>query len=434
MTIRSWVLGVLLSLACGGCGSPAPLASQGAPQATGTGGVNRPGQQDTPYLILMSFDGFRADFLDRFDLPNFRRVMQEGTRARAMVPVFPSLTFPNHYSLVTGLLPAHHGIVGNSFYDPERKEAYSFRGATTVGDGSWYRGEPIWVTAETQGLVAACYFWPGSEAPIKGVRPSIWKKYDGSVPNSERVGAVLDWLRLPADRRPHLITMYFSDVDSAAHDSSLDGPEVARAANTLDAALGELLDGVGALPIHDRVYFLLTSDHGVAETSAAQTVPLGSLIDTADVRVGFSGPVTSLHTRDAAHAERVRDAINARLQHGRAYLRRELPARYGYSSDPRVGDVVVVMEESWRIAAAPATSLRRHLRWGEHGWDPSLPSMHAIFVISGPGIRRGGTIDSVGNLDVYPLMAGLLRLTPAAGLDGRPGLIQQVVDTAAVRE
>jgi predicted AlkP superfamily pyrophosphatase or phosphodiesterase len=428
------LLAVFLAACSGSCSETRPATSGVAPAGRGTGGTNQREQRNKPYLILISFDGFRADYLDRFDLPNFRRVMQQGTRARAMVPVFPSLTFPNHYSLVTGLLPAHHGIVGNSFYDPERKEAYSFRGGTSVGDASWYRGEPIWLTAESQGMVAACYFWPGSEAPIAGVRPTIWKKYDRSIPNGVRVASVLEWLRFPDERRPHLITMYFSDLDSAAHGSALDGADVAGAARSLDRTLGELLDGLDALPIRDRIYLLLTSDHGMVETSAETTIMLSTLIDTADVRVGYSGPVTSLHTGgDVGRARQVRDRINARLQHGRAYLRHELPERYRYRDDPRIGDVVIVMEESWSIAAAPATSLRLPRHWGEHGWDPSIPAMHAIFVIRGPGIRRGETIPEVENVDVYPLMAELLELRPAAGIDGHPGRIRQLVD-AAVRE
>lgn len=438
MRRRSPIVCALLLLACWACGSPAGVDSRpdvSVATGRGTGGVNHAGARDKPYLILISFDGFRADFLDRFDLPNFRRVMQQGTRAEAMVPVFPSLTFPNHYSIVTGLLPTHHGIVGNSFYDPERKASYSFRGASTVGDASWYRGEPIWVTAESQGVVAACFFWPGSEAPIEGVRPTFWKTYDGTIPNGTRVASVLEWLRLPDDRRPHMITMYFSELDSAAHSYGTDAPQVAAAARSLDSVLGELLDGLEALPIRDRVYLLLTSDHGVSDTSTARSVPLASLIDTADVRVGFSGPVTSLHTRDSAHASRIRDAINARLKHGRAYLRRELPERYKYGDNPRVGDVIVVMEEGWQIAAAPIAGLRRPgSHWGEHGWDPSLPSMHAIFMISGPGIRKGHTIPAIDNLDVYPLMAEVLGLRAAGGIDGHPGRLRELVDTAPVRE
>lgn len=375
-------------------------------------------------MILISFDGFRADYLDRFDLPNFRRILARGTRARAMRPVFPSLTFPNHYSLVTGLHPDRHGIVSNSFYDPGRRQTYSLGDAAAVQDGTWYRGEPIWVTAETQGMVAACFFWPGSEAAITGVRPTFVTPFDDTIPNEHRVATVLEWLGLPPERRPHLITLYFSELDSASHRARLDSPSVEAAARSLDRAVGMLLDGVDASPMPDRVVLLLTSDHGMVETSAARTVSLASLVDTADVHTSFGGPVASLHvTGGAPRARAIRDAINGKLRHGRAYLRQDVPERHRFRADPRVGDVVVIMDESWTLA----TSDRRASRgdpWGAHGWDPALPSMRALFVAAGPGIRAGATIGDVQNVDVYPLMAELLGLRPAAGIDGARGRIR----------
>src|SRR5690606_33458188 len=166
------------------CGVAA--ATLAATQSTGSGGTNRPEHRDKPYVILVALDGFKAEYLDRFELPQLRRVMQRGARAKAMVPVFPTLTFPNHYSLVTGLHPGRHGIVNNRFYDPELKRAYAYTDPKAVVDPIWYRGEPIWVSAEKQGMVSACFFWPGSEAPVQGVRPTIWNKYDGAIPNEAR--------------------------------------------------------------------------------------------------------------------------------------------------------------------------------------------------------------------------------------------------------
>ncbi|MCA1651965.1 MAG: ectonucleotide pyrophosphatase/phosphodiesterase, partial [Acidobacteria bacterium] len=338
--------------ACRGMPPAAPPASPGA-FAQASDGINRLDQRDKPHVILISFDGFRADYLERLDLPNFRRAMQRGTRARALLPVFPSLTFPNHYSLVTGLHPDRHGIVANSFYGPIRNRSYALSDRGAVTDGTWYRGEPIWVTAERQGMVSACFFWPGSEAAIGGVRPTFWNEYDDGVSSPERIDGVLRWLRLPDERRPHMITLYFSDVDSASHDGPLNTPEVTEALRALDRILGSLVEGVNALPIRDRIYLVLTSDHGMVETTASQTVPLDSLADMTGVRVGFVGPVTSLHIAGgAARASEVRDQINSRLQHGRAYLRHELPQRFRFSADPRAGDVVVVMDESWTLSAS----------------------------------------------------------------------------------
>ena len=405
---------------------PAP-ATQGSGNGAGTGGINRPDQREKPHLVVVSFDGFRTDYLDRFDLPNFRRVMQRGARARALRPVFPSSTFANHYSLVTGLYPERHGLVENSFYDPARKAPYSFRDDRAVGDGSWYRGEPIWVTAETQGMVSACFFWPGSEAPITGVRPTFWNKYEGTIPNAVRVETVLEWLRLPTDRRPHVITLYFSELDSASHNGSLDGDGVARAAQSLDASLGQLLDGVDALPIRHRIYLLLTSDHGMAETSAEQAVRLDTLIDPARVRVGFSGPVASLHVTDAGDARAIRDQINQRLTHGRAYLREEIPERLHYRANPRIGDILILMDEGWRLTTSVVTRALIQKQWGDHGWDNGLESMRAIFILAGPGIGQGITIPEVENIDVYPLMTELLGLRAASDIDGRAGWIRSLV-------
>ncbi len=411
---------------------PDPQAA--AANAAGTGGVNRPEQQDKPYLILLSFDGFKPEYLDRLDLPNFRRVVQRGVRAQALVPVFPTLTFPNHYSVVTGLTAERHGIVGNSFYDPRRNATYSFRDEKSVTDGTWYRGEPIWVTAETQGLVAACFFWPGSEAAIKGVRPTIWNKYDGGVANEARVRTVLEWLRMPPERRPHVITLYFSELDSTSHHNALESPAIARAAESLDRTLGVLLDGIEALPIKDRVYLILTSDHGMANTSAAQTIMLSSLIDPTDVRIGFTGPVVSLHVSGGQHAaQRVRDRINERLKHGRAYLRADVPARFRYRTDPRIGDVLIVLDESWTISNMPPLTGIIRERWGMHGWDPALPSMHALFVIAGPEMPGGVAIGPVDAIDVYPLMTELLGLQSASGIDGRAGHIRKLIAAATTR-
>ena len=204
----------------------------------GAGGINRPEQRDKPHLVLVSLDGFKAEYLDRMPLPNLRRVMARGTRATAMIPVFPSLTFPNHYSLVTGLHPGRHGIVANRFYDPRRKASYVYTDTKIVSDGSWYGGEPIWVTAEKQGMVSACFFWPGSEAPIQGVHATFWNTYNGKIPNSERVSTVLKWLQMPAERRPHVITLYFSELDTATHEGPTEAPAVLQAAKSLDWPAG----------------------------------------------------------------------------------------------------------------------------------------------------------------------------------------------------
>lgn len=438
---RGWLrlfaaaLAVSVALACA---TPPPItqpAELGAAASAGSGGINAPAQRDKPYLILVSLDGFKPAYLDTFDLPHLRRLTTRGARAAALIPVFPSLTFPNHYSLVTGLHPERHGIVSNTFYDPAFRATYSLSNTTAVGDARWYRGEPIWVTAETQGMVAACFFWPGSEAPIRGVRPTMWRKYDEKVGPAERIRTVVEWLRLPAERRPHVITLYFSELDSASHDYPLDSPEIEKAAQSLDQSMGDLVDGIEALPIRDRVYLLLTSDHGMAELTPAREIALAPLADMSDVEHAFGGPVANLHVRGGtAVAMRLRDRLNARLRNGRAYLRSELPERLHYAADPRAGHVVVVMDEGWTLV----TGLHRLARpfrgrRGMHGWDPALPSMHALFVAVGPGIRPGLVTGEVHNVDVYPFMTEVLGLNVPTSIDGRAGRVYQQVMAAVAR-
>jgi predicted AlkP superfamily pyrophosphatase or phosphodiesterase len=393
-----------------------------------TGGLNAPAQRDKPYVILISFDGFKPEYLDRIELPNFRRVTSAGVRAEGMIPVFPTKTFPNHYSIVTGLYADRHGLVGNSIWDPARAAGYGMRDSLAVRDPAWYRGEPIWVTAEKQGMVSASYFWVATEAPIGGVAPTIWKRYDVRVPIRSRVDSVLSWLALPAERRPHMITLYFSDTDGAGHEHGPLSPQVDTAAWRVDAALGHLLDGVDRLPLRDRTYFVLVSDHGMSEQSPRWHVGLDTLIDLRGVRLYDPGPNVNLHVEGGvARARVLRDSINRRMRHGRAYLRQEIPARLHYREDPRIGEMIVIMEEHFTIGRA-----ERPPREGSatHGWDNQLRSMHALFVASGPGIPAGKTIPPFENVDVYPWLAEVLRLKPASGIDGRPGRLAALIRAA----
>lgn len=399
-----------------------PLAAQGP------GGVNAPNQQSKPYVVLISFDGFKPEYLQRIELPNFQRVMRKGVRSEGMIPVFPSKTFPNHYSIVTGMYADKHGLVGNSFWDPQRNAGYGMGDTTAVRDGSWYRGEPIWTTAEKQGMIAASFFWVASEASIGGARPTIVKNFDNSVPIVTRVDSVLAWLALPAAQRPHMITLYMSDVDNAGHGNGPLSPQVDTAAWRVDAALGRLLDGIDHLPIRDRTYVILVSDHGMSESSPRWYVALDTVIDLQGVRIADAGPNANLHVQGGVERARVlRDSINRRMRHGRAYLRADVPARLHYSADPRVGDLVVIMEDHFQIGRANRVPREGS---GAHGWDPAIQAMHAIFVASGPGIPAGKTIPTFENVEVYPYLTEVLGLKPAPGIDGRKGRLAALIRAA----
>ena len=432
--------GALLALAavlagCGGAsGAPAssaavstetPLQSPAAPIAParrpqGSGGVNAPETLDKPYVVLVSFDGFRHDYLTRYDTPSFDRVAETGALADALIPVYPSLTFPSHYSIATGLYPEHHGLVGNRFFDPARGEEYHYRNTARVEDGTWYGGEPIWVTAETQGMVAAAMLFVGTEAAVGGVRPTFWTRYDARGSRRERVDQVLAWLSRPALTRPHLITLYFSAVDGAGHDAGPASPAVGGAVRQVDNALGWLLDGIGRLGHADRVSVVLVSDHGMGRVDPDLVIDLREIADLDDTRVVVTGPGVNLFVggnEDRARA--VRDDINDGLQGGRAYLRGEVPDALRYRADPRIGNVVVVAEPGAMIGMGGSSRPPP----GMHGWDPRHPDMHGIFLATGPEIvseRRVGPVESV---HIYPFLARLLHLVPNPDIDGEASVL-----------
>ena len=418
----------LLTAACtGGAADVGATSTCAATRAAAqdTEGINDPSVAGRPYVVLVSFDGFRPDYLDRFPTPSFDRLAEAGARA-ALVPVFPSLTFPAHYSIATGLYPEHHGVVANRFYDPERDDEFDYRDRADAQDGSWWGGEPIWVTAENQGMVAAAVFFPGTEAAIRGVRPTEWRPYDGSVPNRERVRTVLDWLARPPETRPHLTTLYFSLVDSAGHRLGPDAEEMAASVRGADALLGDLLDGVRALPHGDRVVVIVVSDHGMATVEPARRQSLPAAAAGDGVRAIPTGPAVSLHVADPARRRPIRDAINETVRDARAYLREETPAHLHARASRRLGDVIVIPETGVMVdVRGGVQGLRsgaaRLVEYpaGSHGWDPHVPAMHGILVAAGPGIARGARLPPLESVHVYPLIADLLGLTPPDDLDGR---------------
>jgi predicted AlkP superfamily pyrophosphatase or phosphodiesterase len=405
-------LGSLLALSTlalsAGCGSPA---------VTEGGRVNAPEWHDAPYVVLLSLDGFRYDYLDRYPSPALLSLAAEGARADRMIPVFPSKTFPTHYTVATGMYAEHHGLVGNRFWAPDKGALYDMANRTVVEDGSWYRGEPIWVTAERQGMLSASYFFVGSEADVGGVRPTYWYRFDGSVPNETRVDGVLAWLALPPEERPHMITLYFSDLDNAGHQYGPDSPQVAAAVTTVDDAIHRLVSGIAALPHGDQVYVVVVSDHGMlrAEGSRVQRVDMDLF---PGVRMVESGPYASLVVDEGGsiRAAAVRDSLRAMLPEAQVWLREEVPARFHYSADPRIGDIVILADPGATVVRSGSLPSRDSFT---HGWDNLVPEMGAIFLARGPLIAPGQRIEAFESVHVYPFLAHLLGLAPNSGIDGR---------------
>jgi len=347
-------------------------------------------------VLLVSIDGFRADYLDRPEAVRLRGLAAEGVRARWLTPVFPSKTFPNHYSIVTGLYPEHHGIVSNTILDPETGRWFRISDRHAVRDSSWWGGEPIWVTAVKQGLRSATFFWPGSEAAIEGVRPTYWERYDARVPDAERVRRVLDWLSLPLDQAPSFVTLYFSEVDHAGHEFGPDAPETDSAIARVDSAIGMLLAGLDARGLAGPVDVIVVSDHGMAPLSPERTVYLGDYLDLAGVTVVEASPVAAL-VPPPGREEEVYERLHGADPHLAVYRRSETPPRWHYRDNPRIPPILAVANEGWRIStrSRPKGAAGGWIpERGTHGYDPAAPSMrtHLLGLVPAP---NDGSLDSV---------------------------------------
>ena len=379
-------------------------------------------QIPSPIVILISFDGWRWDYIDRATVPNLKALAARGVRAKELIPSFPSLTFPNHYTLVTGLYPGHHGIVSNTMESPALGR-FSMS-LPAVRDAVWWGGEPIWVTAVRQGRRAMDMFWPGSEAPIGGVTPTRWWPFDGKVPNGERVTRVLDWLALPEGERPALLTLYFQEVDHIGHVNGPDSAEVLEAAAHLDEALGQLVAGIKRLGLEDRTNLIVVSDHGMTRHTDDMMIFLDDAIDPKTVDVIDTGELLQLAPR-AGTSRTTGDlyrAVRGRLPHLTIYRRDQIPTRYHYRDHPHVAPVIGVPDEGWIVTTREQEARRKpdaDARRGTHGYDPALRSMHALFVAAGPEVREGVLAEPFENIHIYDFLCAILKLTPAKN-DGNP--------------
>ncbi len=364
-------------------------------------------------VILIGLDAMAWDFPEKTETPNLDRLAAGGVRAERLVPIFPTKTFPNHYSIATGLYAENHGIVSNNMYDPEMDAHFSLGNRAAVGDGRWWGGEPIWVTAEKQGVTAAAFFWPGTEAPIQGVRPTYWNEFDASIPNSERVARVLAWLDLPMENRPAFITLYFEDVDNAAHQWGTDHEETRAAIRAVDDAVGWLLAGLDERGITDRVNLVVTSDHGMVDIARDRMIFLDDYVDLSGVEMVDYDPVAAIRP-DAGEVDAVYAALAGAHPRLSVYKREEIPECYRYRDNPRIQPIIAVADEGWSISTRSYFNARPNAFTGAtHGYDNLLMTMGATFIAAGPAFKEGLSVTPFQNIHIYELLCEVLGLTPA---------------------
>lgn len=416
MRSRAWSRIALagLALVLGLAVAPRLAAEQGTgaplPVIHVDNGPNSSAAQKAHYVVLVSLDGFRWDYATRDGATHLLALGKQGVWApEGMLPSFPSLTFPNHFTIVTGLYPEHHGLVANSFYDEEKQAHYAIKDASAVTDGSWYGGVPLWSLAESQGMRSACLFWPGSEAKIAGFRPSYYLHFDDKIDDNARIEQVLAWLRLPEADRPHFITLYYSEPDHEGHEFGPDAPETRAAVRKVDALMGKLKNGLDAteLPID----LVVVSDHGMANREGEWIT-----LDQFTHLTGFETAGALLYGKTEADRARVYNQLKRVSSDFVVYRRKNVPAGLHFNSNPREGDPVVIPTGAFAIRAhgPPSGKPDYPPTRGMHGYDPGvMPEMKASFFAAGPDILPGHTVLPFENVNLYPWLAHLLGLTPA---------------------
>lgn len=365
-------------------------------------------EAEPPVTILISIDGMRPDYLERGLTPNLAEFRRRGVAA-TMRPSFPSKTFPNHYTIVTGKRPDRNGIVGNLMIDPARPDQkFSMGDARQALDPFWWQeAEPVWITAEKAGLRTATMFWPGSEVAHGGIRPSDWMRFDQNIGNAQRVNTVLDWMRRPAAIRPRLVTMYFDTVDTAGHRFGPGrSPELDAAITEVDSRIGDVVRGVEAMSVAANI--IITADHGMAETAEDRVIQLDELIDRASYLAVEAGPYAAIEPA-AGTDDRVHQALLKPHPHMACHRKEELPAHLHYGKNPRVAAIICIAESGWTILSGIPPY---PVKGGAHGYDPTHPDMHALFMAFGPSIKPMASVPVFDNVDVYPLIAALTGFAP----------------------
>lgn len=366
-----------------------------------------------PITLLIGIDGLRWDIIDRHPAPTLRELAEQGVRAQGLIPVLPSKTFPNFYAIATGLYPENNGVMDNTTYAPEINTTFRM---SDQNDARWFQGEPIWVTAEQQGVRAATMFWVGSAAPVADTRPSYWRQFDGSVPNADRVQQVFDWLDLPETERPGFISLYFEAVDSASHGAGVDSPEERQALAEVDAVLAYLLQGLQTRELLSQMNIVIVGDHGMTDLSVDRIIYLDDYVDFSELHSPqLSGErqgnaVFAAFHGDDDDVESMYQAIALAHPRMRVYRKSQFPDWFRLSHPERAPDLVIVPDNGWLVS-------KRGIEFrgprATHGFSPQHRDMHAGLIVTGPAFRQGVSVEPLHVVDIYGILSRTLGIVPA---------------------
>uniref|UniRef100_A0A8C9N943 Ectonucleotide pyrophosphatase/phosphodiesterase 3 n=1 Tax=Serinus canaria TaxID=9135 RepID=A0A8C9N943_SERCA len=371
-----------------------------------------------PPLIIFSMDGFRAEYLETWSslLPNIEKLKTCGTHSKYMRAVYPTKTFPNHYSIVTGLYPESHGIIDNNMYDVNLNAHFSISGEEKFKP-AWWKGQPVWLTAMSQNLKAGTFFWPGSDVPIGGTYPTLYKIYNGSIPYEERVSGILKWLDNAQPERPDIYTLYIEEPDSSGHSFGPVSAGVIKALQAADKAVEMLMDGLKQRNLHKCVNLIVLADHGMEKTFCKKLEYMTNYFKEVDFYL-YAGPAARIRAKNVPKdyftfdSEGIVKNLTCRRspQHFKPYLTPDLPKRFHYANNIRIDKVHLLVERQWLAVRDKSYTF---CDGGNHGYNNEFKSMEAIFLAYGPSFKEKTEVDAFENIEVYNLMCDLLRITPA---------------------
>ncbi len=375
--------------------------------------------QDIPYTILISFDGFRWDYTNRGITPNFDYIEQHGVKALSLKPSFPTITFPNHISIVTGMYPQNHGVIANTMYDPATDKLYSLRDTAEVRDAYWYKGEMIWETARRQGIITASYFWPGSEMNLEYRRPTYYEKYEHERNYLERINGVINWLKLPYNERPKFITLYYDLTDSEGHRYGPNSQQVNNAIARLDSLIGVLFNRLDEIKLRDSVNLIIVSDHGMTEISGARYVNVEELASCRSCKFFNRGAVMNIFIKNKIEVDAVFNKLKQNESHYRVYKPEDIPEHFHFSNNHLIGDLFVLADPGWSVGTSKDKDRMSDYYGGNHGFDNSFMDMHGIFYAIGPSFKENYKTGTIENINIYPLLCKIMNIIPRQNIDGK---------------
>jgi predicted AlkP superfamily pyrophosphatase or phosphodiesterase len=374
--------------------------------------------QEKPYVILISMDGFRWDYIYRGITPNLNKLADEGVHALSLRPSFPSKTFPNHYSIITGMYPENHGIIFNSFTNTFTGETYRIGDTISTRQSKWYKGEAFWETANRHNIKTASFFWVGSEQDVDYKRPTYFYHYNQNISFEERVNGVIKWLQLPENERPQFITLYFEEPDSKGHSFGPNSPETNKAIALVDSMLGLLIDKLKNIGMENKVNIIVVSDHGMTEISDKRIINIEEILK--DYKCKFYGMGTSIMIdAEPDKLNEIYQTLKKNEKNYRVYTKDEIPEYFHFSKNPFILPIIVIAETGWTLVTNEYFKrTRSYSIRGEHGFDNHHLDMHGIFIAKGPAFRSGYKTGTLWNVDVYPLLCKIFNITPNNLIDG----------------